>query len=79
MTIIKVPPSVATSPQDGSQLTFNPDTRLFKDASGNLYGVDDLAAARPGNKIKTWVEENYQSDMVTVEKCPKCGYSVVTV
>lgn len=59
MTRIRVPESVATSPQDGSQLTFNPETRLFKDESGNIYGSDDLAAARPGNKIKSWVEENY--------------------
>ncbi len=62
MTIIRVPKDIATSPQDGSQLTFNPETRLFKDESGNLYGLDDLAGARPGNRIKKWVEENYPQD-----------------
>jgi hypothetical protein len=59
MTILKVPPDVATSPQDSSQLTFDTETKIFRDASGNMYGTDDLAAARPGNKIRAWVEANY--------------------
>jgi hypothetical protein len=56
---IKVPEDVATSPQDSSKLTFDTETKIFRDASGNMYGVDDLAAARPGNKIRSWVEEHY--------------------
>jgi hypothetical protein len=59
MTILRVPTDIATSPLDSSQLTFDTETKIFKDASGNLYGTDDLAAARPGNHIKKWVRENY--------------------
>jgi hypothetical protein len=59
MTILKVPTDVATSPHDSGPLTFDTETKIFKDASGNLYGTDDLAVARPGNHIKKWVRENY--------------------
>ena len=59
MAIIKVPESVAVSPQDGSLLHFNTESRLFKDKHDNIYGIDDLAGSRPGNAVRRWVRENY--------------------
>ena len=58
MTILKIPEDVTTSPQDSGLLRFDTDTEMFSDGSGNTWTVDELAAARPGNKIRKWVREN---------------------
>lgn len=61
MTIIKVPESVAVSPQDSGPLRFDTDARprLFVDEHGNTWSVDELADSRPANAIRKWVDENY--------------------
>lgn len=59
MTTIKVPTDVATSPQDGSPVRFDPKTRTFHDASGNTWTVDELAGSRKAQRIRKWVRENY--------------------
>lgn len=59
MSVIKVPTSVAVSPQDASPLKYETLAQRFVDANGNKYTVDELAACRPGNRIKKWVRENY--------------------
>ena len=59
MTIVKVPLAVDTSPQDGMPLTFDTETRLFRDGRGNEYSAEDLARCRPGNGIRGWIERNY--------------------
>jgi hypothetical protein len=58
MTILKVPQDVAASPQDSGPLRFDTDTETFSDGSGNTWTVEELAAARPGNRIRKWVREN---------------------
>jgi hypothetical protein len=58
MTILKVPLDVDTSPQDSGPLRFNTETETFSDGSGNTWTVDQLSAARPGNRIRKWVREN---------------------
>lgn len=59
MTIIKVPESVAVSPQDSTPLRYMVAARLFVDQAGNKWTVDEIAASRPGNKVRKWVVENY--------------------
>lgn len=59
MSIINVPTGVGVSPQDGTALKLDTETRLFRDGSGNIFGVDDLAASRPSNRIPKWLDENY--------------------
>lgn len=59
MAIIKVPKEVAVSPQDGSELRFDTETRDFYDFTANMFSVDEIAASRPGNKVRKWVNENY--------------------
>jgi hypothetical protein len=65
MTILKVPTDVATSPQDSGPLRFDMGTEIFHDGSGNTWTVDELAAARPGNRIRKWVRENAPKDSGT--------------
>jgi hypothetical protein len=62
MTIIQVPADVAVSPEDGSTISLNTDTGTFNDKSGNQLRVADLAASRPANAIKKWLNENYPGD-----------------
>ena len=59
MATIKVPESVAVSPQDATPLKYETLAQRFVDANGNKYTVDELARCRPGNKVRKWVRENY--------------------
>ena len=59
MTIIRVPVSVEVSPQDGSQLRLQAEMRVFVDDTGNTWSADDLAASRPSNRLRKWLDENY--------------------
>ena len=59
MTFIKVPADVLVSPENGSTVRLIPERREFIDDVGNLFNADDLAASRPSNAIKKWLDENY--------------------
>lgn len=59
MAIIKVPESVAVSPQDATPLKYETLAQRFVDQRGNKYTVDELARCRPGNRIRKWVASNY--------------------
>lgn len=63
MSQIRVPPEVEVSPQDGYPLNFDTETRKFSDWNNNEWSVEELAACRPGNRIKKWVLENFPSDV----------------
>ena len=58
-TIIKVPTDVLVSPDNGGQVRFIVDRRMFLDDVGNTWSVDELAASRPANQIRNWIDENY--------------------
>ena len=59
MATIRVPESVAVSPQDGTPLKYETLAQRFVDSHGNKYTVDELARSRPGNHIRNWVDGNY--------------------
>ena len=59
LTFIKVPESVLVSPENGSQVRLIVQRREFIDDVGNLFKADDLAASRPSNAIRKWLDENY--------------------
>ena len=59
MTIIRVPVSVEVSPQDGSQLRLDAETQTFSDDHGNVWAAADLAASKPSNRLRKWLDENY--------------------
>ena len=63
--IIDIPHTVAVSPQDSRPLKFDTERRMLTDAAGNWFSVNDLAASRPGNAIRKWVNENYPETSVT--------------
>jgi hypothetical protein len=58
-TFIKVPTDVAVSPENGGDVRFVVDRRMFLDDVGNTWTVDELAASRPANAIRKWIDENY--------------------
>ena len=57
--MIKVPTSVEVSPEDGSQLRMNTETRILTDDSGNWWNADELAANRPSKALLEWLDANY--------------------
>lgn len=59
MATIRVPESVAVSPQDATPLKYETLAQRFVDSHGNKYTVDELARCRPGNAVRKWVKENY--------------------
>ena len=59
LTFIKVPTDVLVSPENGSQVRLIVQRREFIDDVGNLFKADDLAASRPSNAIRKWLDENY--------------------
>ena len=59
MTIIRVPVSVEVSPHTGEQIKLDTDTQTFFDDARNEWDASDLAASRPSNRLKAWLDENY--------------------
>ena len=59
MTIIRVPVTVEVSPHTGEQIKLDTDTQTFVDDRGNEWDAADLAASRPSNRLRKWLDENY--------------------
>ena len=59
MSIIKVPPEVGVSPQDGWPLRFDTDAAKFSDDQGNHVSTLELAKCRKLQVIMRWIRENY--------------------
>jgi len=59
MAVLKVPGDVATSPHDSTALVFETLAQRFVDKHGNKWTIEELAAARPANRIRRWVREQY--------------------
>lgn len=59
MPILKVPQDIASSPEDSSSLRFDTETQLFSNESGDAWTIDMLAGARPVQRIRRWVADNF--------------------
>ena len=59
MTVIKAPTDLVVSPQDGTPVTLDTDTRLFRDDSGNEFSIDELVGTRKSNAARKWLDEQY--------------------
>lgn len=59
MTIIRVPTDFVVSPEDGTPVKLDTDTRLFRDPSGNECSIDDLVGTRKSNAARKWLDEQF--------------------
>lgn len=59
MTIIKIPVQVEVSPDNGTALTLNAETRVITDAQGNTWNAEELAANVVSRSLHEWLDTSY--------------------